>query len=304
MRDTETTPVSAAPDDVPGTLGAATRWLATAFREAGIEDAERDARLLVAHAADVDPALIVMEPHNSISAEGAARLHEVKRRRLHREPVARIMGRRGFFGREFRISPATLDPRPDTETVIEAALAIATREGWRNKPVKILDIGTGSGAILATLLAELPFAEGFGTDIDPSALEMAARNAADLGVADRASWRLARSLTGIKGPFDLLVSNPPYIRSGDIAGLAPEVASFDPRTALDGGEDGLDVYREILAGAAEIVPSGWICLEVGIGQARDVAQIAARAGIAGARHPCAVRDLAGIERCVAFRPRL
>ena len=168
------------------------------------------------------------------------------------------------------MSPATLDPRPDTETVIEPALDIVTRAGWRERPIRILDIGTGSGCLLLTLLAELPLATGVGTDIAASALEVAALNAASLGLAARISFALADMLDGIDGPFDLVISNPPYIPSADIAGLSAEVRRYDPGGALDGGEDGLDFYRRIIAGVPR-VGAGCVIFEVGAGQADDVA---------------------------------
>jgi release factor glutamine methyltransferase len=285
----------------PETLAAAVRRLTATFRGAGLETPERDARLLVTEIAGCSSAALITEPQRTVPAEIAGRLEEAQRRRLDREPVARILGRRGFYGREFVVTPATLDPRPDTETIVEAALALAGPEGWRDRPIRILDIGTGTGAIVVTLLAEWPNARGLGTDIDPAALTVARINAERLGVADRATWQVAASLAGIVGPFDLLVSNPPYIPSADIAGLAPEVARFDPRGALDGGPDGLAVYREILAGASAVVPGGWVLLEVGFDQAADVLQIAATHGL---WQPAIFRDLAGVARCVAVKSQL
>ena len=285
----------------PETLAEAVRRLTAAFRAADLETPERDARILVTEIVGCTPSTLITEPQRIVPPEAARRLDDALRRRLGREPVARILGQRGFYGRDFVVTPAPLDPRPDTETIVEAALAMAGREGWRDRPIRILDIGTGSGALLVTLLAELPNAHGLGTDIDPAALTVAKTNAEHLGVAHRASWQVATSLEGIAGPFDLLVSNPPYIPSADIAGLEPEVGRFDPHIALDGGADGLAVYREILAGAAAVVPGGWLLLEVGRGQASAVLQIAAAQGL---RNPTSFRDLAGMERCVAVRSQL
>jgi release factor glutamine methyltransferase len=289
--------------DVPVLSADAVRQLTTIFREVGLDSPDRDARLLVAGLADLDPAFVVVSPV-PLGDDVRLRIADACRRRLDREPVARILGRRGFYGRDFRVTPASLDPRPDTETVVEAALAIATREGWRDRPIRILDVGTGTGIILVTLLAELPLASGLGTDIVPAALEVAAENAARHGVEARASWQLARTFQGIQGTFDLVVSNPPYIPSNAIAELDPEVARFDPATALDGGEDGLSVYRELVAGISDLAPTGWLCLEVGAGQSNDVVKLAARARIEGARRPTIFRDLAGIERCVAIKTQL
>jgi len=154
----------------PETLAAAIRRLTAAFRGAGLETPERDARLLVTEIAGCTPATPITEPQRTVPPEAAGRLDDAMRRRLDREPVARILGRRGFYGREFVVTPATLDPRPDTETIVEAALTLASQQGWRDRPIRILDIGTGTGAILLTLLAEWPNARGLGTDIDPAAL--------------------------------------------------------------------------------------------------------------------------------------
>jgi release factor glutamine methyltransferase len=219
------------------------------------------------------------------------------------EPVSRILGVRGFYGRTFRISPATLDPRPCTETVIEAALEIADREGWRERPIRILDVGTGSGALLVTLLAELPSATGIGTDISDGALAAARENARGLGVASRAAFLNRSILEGVDGTFDLLVSNPPYIPTGDIAALEPEVRDFDPAGALDGGVDGLDFYRALAAGLAGRVPAGWALVEVGAGQAAAVESIfrGAADGDAAAPEIRLWKDLGQHTRCVAVR---
>ena len=296
-------PVGAAQGSATETSDVAIRRLASSFRAAGLEDPERDARRLVGGILAMDPSLALLEPV-ALSDTAQAWLALAERRRLDHEPVSRILGCRGFYGREFWVTPATLDPRADTETVVEAALAIATREGWREKPLRILDIGTGTGILLVTLLAELPNARGLGTDIVPEALEAARRNADRHGVADRTEWRLTSGLADVGETFDLLVSNPPYIPSGHIEGLDPEVRRFDPHTALDGGEDGLDIYRAILGRAAHVVPDGWVCFEVGAGQARDVVALAAEARLSGARKATVFKDLAGIDRCVAIRSQL
>ena len=283
------------------TLGGAVRSAQRALAAAGVEDAGRDARLLVAAAAGVDTADIIARPERALSADAQDRLQAMVARRCAREPVSRILGVREFYGRPFALSPATLDPRPDSETLIGAALDIATREGWRDRPISILDIGTGSGCLLLTLLAELPRATGVGTDIAAAALEAAARNASSLGLAARTSFIEADILDGVDGPFDLVVSNPPYIPSGDIAGLSAVVRLYDPRAALDGGEGGLDFYRRIIAGLPPIL-AGWVIFEVGAGQADDVALLLEQAFVKTrqaqvSRHA----DLSGHTRCVAFR---
>ena len=209
------------------------------------------------------------------------------------------MGEREFYGRRFTLSPATLDPRPDSETLIETAIDIAAREGWRERQIRILDIGTGTGCLLLTLLAELPLATGLGTDISAAALQTAAMNAASLDVAARATFALADMLDGVDGTFDLVVSNPPYIASADIADLSPEVREFDPRAALDGGADGLDFYRRIVADLGRVL-DGWAIFEVGAGQADAVAMLSQQAFVKTRRAEVTRHsDLGGHTRCVA-----
>ena len=283
------------------TLGDAVRSAQRSLAAAGVEDAGRDARLLVAAAAGVDTADIIARPERALAADEQDRLQSMVARRCAREPVSRILGGREFYGRPFALSPATLDPRPDSETLIGAALDIAAREGWRDRPIRILDIGTGSGCLLLTLLAELPRATGVGTDISAPALEVATLNASSLGLAGRVSFMQADMLDGIEGPFDLIVSNPPYIPSADIAGLSAEVRQYDPRGALDGGDDGLNFYRRIVAGLPR-VRAGWVIFEVGAGQAEDVALLLEQAFVKTrqaqlSRHA----DLGGHTRCVALR---
>lgn len=249
----------------------------------------------------------MLEPCRRLSEAEAARLLEMVRRRIAREPVSRILGERYFYSRRFLVTPATLDPRPDTEALIELTLAIAAEEGWRDRPIDILDIGTGTGCILLTLLAEMDQTRGLGTDLSAAALEVARQNAASLGLAARARWQKARSLDGVAGRFDLVVSNPPYIPSGEIAGLEREVRHYDPLPALDGGTDGLDVYREIISGSAgpEFRAGTWFVVEVGAGQAGAVVELVGRhcGALVASRHRTAV-DLGGHTRCVAWRPQI
>ena len=269
--------------------------------EAGIEDPVRDARLLVTAALGGTAEGLLRDPARRFGAEEAATLSSYTERRLMREPVSRILGARGFFGRDFRVTPATLDPRPCTETIVEAALEVSEAEGWRERPIRILDVGTGSGALLVTLLAELPVAVGVGTDVSDDALRAAEENAVRLDVASRASFLNRRDLEGITGPFDLLVSNPPYIPSGEIAGLEPEVRVYDPAGALDGGADGLDIYRALAADLVHAVPQGWALFEVGAGQAADVENLL-RDGVGRALGEVRTwQDLGQHTRCVAVR---
>ena len=286
------------------TISAAVARISRQLRARGIDSPERESRLLVAAVTGLTGAALLGHPERLLSPEEQSRLAQLVERRSWREPIARILGWRGFYGREFEVTPSTLDPRQDTETIIDAALQVAGEEGWREAPVQILDVGTGTGCLLITLLAELPNARGLGTDISRDALRVAERNARRHGVAARARWTVARSLRGIEERFDLLVSNPPYIRSDEIDLLEPEVKFFDPRMALDGGPDGLRVCREIIAHLDRVVPQGWAVLEVGMGQAPAVAALFEEATRGG--RPCAVRtfrDLEGHERCVAWKAR-
>jgi release factor glutamine methyltransferase len=265
---------------------------------AEIDGAKRDARLLVMAALQWSGIDFVREPERALTEAEVKALDVFARRRISHEPVSRILGERGFFGRIFRITPATLDPRPCTETVVEAALELAREEGWRERPIRILDIGTGSGALLVTLLAELPLASGVGTDISPDALDVARDNAERLGVAARASFERRDMLQDVGGTFDLVVSNPPYIPRGDIAGLDPDVREFDPMGALDGGIDGLDFYRQIADEVGRVMPDGWVLMEVGAGQSPDVEAL-----FSGGSEPQRRRwkDLGQHVRCVAAR---
>ena len=212
--------------------------------------------------------------------------------------MSRITGTREFYGRSFLVNASALDPRPDTETLIEAALDVIAANGGCKRPLTLLDLGTGTGCILLTLLAELPEARGIGTDLAPEALRLAEANAARLGLADRAVFLASDWCEAIAGEFDLILSNPPYIASAEIAGLAPEVAAYDPRLALDGGEDGLDAYRRIAASAARNLRAGGkILVEIGVSQADAVAGLLRRGGFLVEKGAPRL-DLAGRPRVV------
>jgi release factor glutamine methyltransferase len=272
---------------------------AAALRHAGIDAPELDARLLLCHASGLSHEAYVGRGGEELQSDAAARLGVALDRRLEREPVARIIGTREFYGRPFRVDRHVLDPRPDTETLIEAALALVERQGWRNKRLKLLDLGTGTGCILLTLLAELPQAEGIGTDLSENALAVAVANAMRLGVGSQASFAVADWLDGIEGSFDLVLSNPPYLASAEIEGLAEEVA-YDPRLALDGGPGGLDVYRRIAARTAHVLAEGGrLLVEIGATQAAQVAGILRAAGLKLDDGEPVRRDLAGRPRVVA-----
>lgn len=271
------------------------------FREAGLESPVIDSRLLVCHALGIDRLDLLREPHRPLGAQ-AEPLLAAAQRRLGHEPVSRIIGLRHFWGRPFAISPATLDPRADSETLVAAALELAGPiQAHLKRPLRLLDLGTGSGCLLLTLLAELPDATGIGSDISQAAIEVARRNAAALGLAERVAFDCGHWGQGVAGQFDVIVSNPPYIRQADLDDLAPDVARYDPVLALNGGADGLDSYREILATSVALAERGAILFEVGQGQADDVqALLTQRFSGVGTGTAHRWRDLADIERVVGI----
>lgn len=279
-------------------IAQARRMAAGRLRDASIETPDLDARLLVGHALGLTHAELISASSRHLSAREQAAIEALVARRLAREPVAHILGRKEFWSLPLRLSAATLVPRPETETVIEAALDIIKHA--RDRPLRILDLGTGTGAILLALLSELPQATGVGCDIDPLALDVARDNARDLGFAGRCEFMVSDFGAGLAGAFDLVVSNPPYIASADLPALPPEVRDHDPRLALDGGADGLACYRTIAARIGErLAPGGLLALEIGAGQASAVTAIFEAAGLTAAAPPRA--DLAGIHRALVFR---
>jgi release factor glutamine methyltransferase len=278
----------------------ARRALAARLRSADVDSAELDARILVGVVLGLDLSGVIAAAARLLSADEAARLEDYTQRRMAGEPVARIIGVKEFWGLPLLISPATLVPRPDTETVVEAALEILRAEARCNHSLLITDLGTGSGAILLALLSELPNAFGIGTDISEAALQTARGNAAHLGFAERAAFIACDYGAALSGAFGLIVSNPPYIRSADIAALGTEVRDHDPRHALDGGADGLDAYRLIASEAMRLLaPGGALVMEVGRGQSNDVEGLMTAAGLTPAGVPKS--DLAGIRRAVSGR---
>jgi release factor glutamine methyltransferase len=286
----------------PRTLSQAFAAAAGALRQAGIDTPELDARLLLCHAAGLTHEGYIARARETLLPRAAARLEGAIARRLKREPVARITGTREFYGRSFVLGPDTLDPRQDTETLIEAALDIVRKKGWRERKLKLLDLGTGTGCILVTLLAELPRARGIGTDLSADALAIAAANAVSHGVSDRASFVAADWLDAVTGRFDLILSNPPYLAEDEIAGLAEEVATYDPRLALDGGPDGLEAYRRIAARARDhLNQNGRLLVEIGPDEAEAVAAIFAGAGLRPDEALGLRLDLAGRPRVVVAR---
>lgn len=284
------------------TVREALRMATDHLAAAGIPDAAVDARHLVARALGVERAALLSAPERPLDAQVRERLVAMISRRAAREPISRILGEREFYGLSLALDASTLDPRPDTETVVSVALALAARIPPAEGPLKILDLGTGTGAIALALLAELPEAEATATDISASALATARRNAERHGLADRIRFIQSRWLDDVPGRYHLLVTNPPYIRSGEIASLAPEVAQWDPGAALDGGPDGLDAYRAILADTLQVLePDGWAVFEVGHDQAAAVAALAINHGLVPAPLDWPLlRDLGGNMRCVAL----
>jgi release factor glutamine methyltransferase len=286
------------------TIGSALRELTAVLTRAGIEGAGSDVRRLMAAVLGMPGATVLSSPETALTSGQFEMLRRHVERRSRHEPVSRILGERDFYGRTFVVSPATLDPRPDSETLIVAALDIVREEGWREKRLRILDVGTGTGCLLLTLLAELPHACGIGTDVSAAALDVAAANAHRLGLAQRAIWQQADTIENSLGRFDILIANPPYVRTAEIAHLDPEVRNFDPHLALDGGADGLALYRRLIPRIPSVIPIGWAMLEVGHDQADAVIALLSSGmpGTDGARIRI-YRDVAGRRRCVAVKTR-
>ncbi|WP_020187080.1 peptide chain release factor N(5)-glutamine methyltransferase [Methylopila sp. 73B] len=278
------------------TLGEAARAAASRFAAAGIDTPEADARALAREAFGLDAARLIARASDAADVHALARLEGLIRRRLGGEPVDRILGRREFWGLDFTLAPETLAPRGDTETIVQAALDAV---GGRDRPIAVLDLGVGSGCILLALLSELPRATGLGVDRSFGAARAARANAERLGLGARARVVVGDWATALGSRFDLVVSNPPYIASADMAGLDREVREHDPARALDGGADGLDAYRAIVADLpARLNTGGAAVLELGAGQETDVARLASQAGL---RVDGAARiDLGGVPRALVL----
>src|SRR5258705_1506912 len=280
------------------TVDAARRALTAQLKTAAIDSAERDARILTGHALGLDLTGLISAAQRQLTLDESARLEDFARRRLAGEPVARILGEKEFWGLPLQLSSATLVPRPDTETVVELALELVQAGGNLDRALRIADLGTGSGAILLALLSELPAAQGFCTDISATVLHTASANAARAGLSDRATFIACGYSSGLAGPFDLIVSNPPYIRTADIDGLAAEVRNHDPPAALDGGADGLDAYRALIPQGRRLSAGGApLVVEAGQGQSGPIQALMAAAGLMPVIAPKA--DLAGIPRALA-----
>ena len=275
------------------------RDTAVALTAAGIDNARFEARLLLAHASGLTIEQLVARGTDEVPAAVVETARSLTARRVRREPMAYILGEREFWGLPFKVSPAVLVPRPDSETLIEAVLSLMPdrARAWR-----ILDLGLGSGCLLLTLLREYPQAQGVGLEASAEALAIAQENARMLGVADRSrllagDWRQPGWVEALGGPFDLVVSNPPYIASAVVPKLMPEVSSFEPRLALDGGADGFDAYRTIIAAGPRLVTAGgFMAVEAGQGQVPEITRLFSAAGLSP-RAPW--KDLGGVDRVVA-----
>jgi release factor glutamine methyltransferase len=265
------------------------------LKSAGVDSPSIDARLLLEAAADVTRLEVISDPYRALTAEQAAHFDDYVERRSRREPVARILGRKGFWKLLLQVSPEVLTPRPETERVVDIALEAFPEEG---ASFSMLDLGVGSGAILLSVLAERPAAKGLGVDISEGALAVARDNAASLGLAGRASFLRTDWTRGLPDEaFDLVTSNPPYIPTGDIEGLEPEVAAHEPRLALDGGPDGLDAYRVLAPEMLRVLkPGGRFAVEIGWDQGAAVKALFEQAGAQELR---IVRDLSDRDRVVA-----
>jgi release factor glutamine methyltransferase len=293
----EATPCLDAKALAGNSVEAVRRLIAGHVRERGLHTPELEARLLVGHALALNHTALAAQARRRILPAEAARIAALVGRRLRREPTARILGQKEFWGLPFKIDPPTFVPRPETETVVEAALQAIGESGRCSRELRIADLGTGAGTLLLSLLSELPEALGVGTDISEAAIGCARYNAAVQRA--NAAFVVGSYAASLQGPIDLLVSNPPYIPSSEIATLEPEVRAFDPVASLDGGWDGLDGYRTIANEAGRLLaPNGIVVVELGVGQAAPVRSLFSAAGLASA----ALRpDLSGTPRALVSR---
>ena len=284
---------------LPTTLAALHREARRRLTEAGVDTPSLDARLLVEHFSGTTKTQMITEPERIVAAAAVGAIDAALKRRLAGEPVHRILGFREFYGLHLALSSGTLEPRPDTETLVEATLPLVEATVARKGTCRILDLGTGTGAIALALLSAAPAAVATGADISDDALATAARNATGLGLSDRFTPLRSDWFSKIIGRYDVIVSNPPYIPTGDLETLQPEVRDFDPRDALDGGEDGLRAYRIIGNGAKAFLEpgGGGIAVEIGAAQAADVADIFQRMGFSSVE---VHRDLGGRDRVLVF----
>jgi release factor glutamine methyltransferase len=289
--------VSEAPcADPAGTVGFFLCQAGQRLRGAAIEAPRLEARRLLTHVLGTTEEALLRDPRAAVPADKAQHFATLLARRVAHEPFAYLIGRVGFWTLELEVSPATLIPRADSETLVEAALEACPDKG---AALRVLDLGTGTGALLLAVLSEFPAANGIGIDLKPAAAALAARNAARLGLAARARFLAGDWAAAVLGPFDLILCNPPYIESAAIAGLMPEVAQHEPASALDGGADGLAAYRRIIADLPRVLaPRGVAVLELGQGQQAAVAALGRAAGLTPAA--CSA-DLGGVPRALVLR---
>jgi release factor glutamine methyltransferase len=285
------------PKTISASIASEVRRAAAALAAAGVENPRLEARLLLRHVLGVSMETLIGYPERGVGEHDRAVLRPLVARRAAREPLAYVLGEREFWSLPFRLTPATLVPRPDSETLIEAAL---TRIEDLTRPLRILDLGTGSGCLLLALLSELPAAWGVGIDLSAAALDAARGNARLLGLDDRASWVCGNWSDAICASFDVVVSNPPYVAKGDLSRLAPEVAAFEPRLALDGGEDGLDCLRALIPALHRLASADSVVLiEIGGDQAASASALLFDHGLQDVE---VIADLSGTPRCLAARP--
>lgn len=267
----------------------------TRLTVAGIDNPSLDARILIAQALHLDRAQLLSRSARVLEEPEIRDLDALIARRSKREPVGRILGAREFWSLSFGLNEATLEPRPDSETLVEAGLNVLRRAS-SSQPLRILDLGTGTGCLLLALLHELPNATGLGIDRAARAVEQATKNAEQLDLKPRAEFKVNDWLTGIDEPFDLIISNPPYIAEASIPTLIPEVRAHDPLLALNGGTDGLAAYRLLIPALPRVLkPNGFAVFEIGDGQTNDVTRLFESAGFKNIQTR---RDLNGIERCL------
>jgi len=283
------------------TLGALHREARARLAEAGVENAALDARLLVEHFTGTSRMDAIADPAREIDGTAAAAVKAALGRRIAHEPMHRILGRREFWSLDLRLSPATLEPRPDTETLVDLCLPFLKERAAAGRDCRILDLGTGTGAIALALLDAVPAAIATGVDISEEALAKAAGNARDLGLGGRFKALHSNWFEKVSGSYHVIASNPPYIPSQEIGNLQDEVRDFDPHRALDGGADGLDPYRVIAAEAAGFLETqGRVAVEIGHTQKNEVSGIFAAAGyVLTGTH----RDLGGNDRVLVFERR-
>ena len=269
------------------------------LKAAAIDTPPLDARLLAGHALGLDRAQLLSQSQRLLTEAELTTLDGLLTRRLKHEAVARIIGVREFWSLNFGLNEATLEPRPDSETLVETVLSLSPH---KQAPHRILDLGTGSGCLLLSLLHERPNATGLGIDINPRAVEQATKNAVTLGLGERARFCQGNWLTGLSESFDIIISNPPYIPAADIPTLMPEVRDYDPMLALDGGDDGLTPYRFLIPQLARFLnPQGIVAVEVGITQAPYVENLFRQANFINVEIR---KDLGGIDRCVTAQKQM